>query len=109
MNVMPPPGQTMTGAPPAVTVVSACRTERVSRTGFSVTPARSEPPAPAMNRTEQSAGSQFSLMRSTDSRKASGSSASIGRRCLVEPVEGVLLAGGRDHQHASGRATRPSG
>src|SRR6202042_1484946 len=45
MNVMPPPGQTNTGAPPAVTVVSACRTERVSRTGFSVTPARSARPS----------------------------------------------------------------
>ena len=39
-----PPGQTVTGAPPAVTRVSPAWTDRVSRPGFRVAPARSEPP-----------------------------------------------------------------
>ena len=68
IKVMPPPGQTKAGAPPRVTLVSVSRTDRVSRTGFSVTPARNEPPAPAMNSTVQSAGSQFSAIRSTTRR-----------------------------------------
>ena len=38
-------------------------------------------------------------MRSTDWRRFSGSSASNGAQKLVQPIEGVLLAGGRDHQH----------
>jgi hypothetical protein len=46
--------------------------ERVSRTGFSVTPARRLPPAPARNNTVVSAGSQFSPMRSTTVRTAAG-------------------------------------
>ena len=53
-----------------VTRVSPLATERVSSTGFSVTPARSEPPAPAMNSTVHSDGSQFSPMRSTTARTA---------------------------------------
>jgi hypothetical protein len=68
ISVMPPPGHTYAGAPPRVTLVKRARTERVSRTGFSVTPARSEPPAPAMNNTVASDGSQFSPIRSTASR-----------------------------------------
>jgi hypothetical protein len=63
-----------------VTHVSVWRTERVSRTGFSVTPARKLPPAPAMNRTEVSAGSQFSPMRSTTAWTAAGISAGTGSR-----------------------------
>ena len=47
ITVMPPPGHTYTGAPPQVTLTSSDLIERVSATGFSVTPARSEPPAPA--------------------------------------------------------------
>ena len=63
-----------TGAPPQVTRVSASPTDRVSRTGFSVTPARNDPPAPPINNTVHRAGSQFSLTRATDCRKTSGSS-----------------------------------
>ena len=63
-------------------MVSVSRTERVSRTGFSVTPARSEPPAPAMNSTVQSAGSQFSAMRSTTWRTGAGIAAGCGFRSL---------------------------
>ena len=62
-----------------VTRTSRSLTERVSRTGFSVTPARRLPPAPAMNSTVQSAGSQFSAMRSVTLRTAGGSSAGTGR------------------------------
>ena len=47
ITVMPPPGHTYTGAPPQVTLTSRCLMARVSAIGFSVTPARSEPPAPA--------------------------------------------------------------
>ena len=75
---MPPPGHTYTGAPPLVTRVSASFTERVSRTGLSVTPARSDPPAPPMNSTVHSAGSQFSWMRSTENRRSAGISVSTG-------------------------------
>jgi len=55
--------------------------ERVSRIGFSVTPARSEPPAPAMNTTEVSAGSQFSPIRSTTLATAAGIAAGTGFSC----------------------------
>ena len=59
-----------------------------------------------MNSTEQSAGSQFSLMRSTDSRKRFGQLRLDRAQILVEPIEGVLLAGRRDHQHRqAGHAT----
>ena len=78
MKVMPPPGQTCTGAPPAVTRVSASLIERVRRTGFSVTPARKEPPAPAMKSTVQSAGSQFSAMRPTTVSISAGMGAGRG-------------------------------
>ena len=62
-----------------VTRVSPAATERVSSTGFSVTPARRLPPAPAMKRTVQSEGSQFSPIRSTTARTASGMAAGTGR------------------------------
>ena len=39
--------------------------ERVSSTGFSVTPARRLPPAPPRKSTDDKEGSQFSPMRST--------------------------------------------
>ena len=78
MTVMPPPGHTYTGAPPMVTRVSPLATERVSSTGFSVTPARSDPPAPAMNSTVHNEGSQFSPMRSTTARTGAGISAGTG-------------------------------
>ena len=78
IRVMPPPGQTYTGAPPQVTRVSACLTERVRRTGFSVTPARRDPPAPAMNMTVVSAGSQFSAIRSTTLPISAGMGAGTG-------------------------------
>src|SRR5579859_5019079 len=78
MKVIPPPGHTYTGAPPHVTRVRESRTECVSLTGFSVTPARNDPPAPPMNITVHSAGSQFSLIRATDSRKFVGNSFSRG-------------------------------
>src|ERR1700739_5068078 len=78
MNVIPPPGQIYTGAPPRVTRVKLFRTERVSFTGFSVTPERSEPPAPPIKRTVVKAGSQFSLIRCTDSVNCDGSSFSTG-------------------------------
>ena len=61
--------QTYTGAPPQVTRVIDARTERVSRTGFSVTPARKLPPAPPINNTLVRAGSQFSAIRSTTMRR----------------------------------------
>ena len=61
-----------------VTRVSRAATERVSSTGLSVTPARSDPPAPAMKSTVQSDGSQFSPIRSTTRRTASGISAGTG-------------------------------
>ena len=84
MSVMPPPGHRYTGAPPQVTRVNAllCSgfTDRVSSTGFSVTPARNEPPAPPMNSTEHKAGSQFSAIRSTAARIASGMGADRGIR-----------------------------
>ncbi len=64
-----------------MTRVSACLTERVSLTGFSVTPARRLPPAPAMNNTEASAGSQFSPMRSTTATSGAGMGCLIGRSC----------------------------
>ena len=54
--------------------------ERVSRTGFCVTPARSDPPAPAMNSTEQSEGSQFSAIRSTEARRSVGRGFATGSR-----------------------------
>ena len=81
-----------------VTLVRVSRTERVSRTGFSVTPARSEPPAPAMNSTVQSAGSQFSAMRSTTWRTGAGIVGGLRLQVLVELEPGRMLAGGRDHQ-----------
>ena len=55
--------------------------ERVSSTGFSVTPARRLPPAPPRNSTEASEGSQFSPMRSTMRRTSAGISASTGWSC----------------------------
>jgi hypothetical protein len=64
-----------------VTRVSPFATERVSSTGFSVTPALSEPPAPAMNSTLHSDGSQFSPMRSTTARTGAGISAGRGTSC----------------------------
>ncbi len=64
-----------------MTRVSASLTERVSRTGFSVTPARSEPPAPPMNSTVVSAGSQFSAIRSTAAVIGAGIGAASGRSC----------------------------
>ena len=57
-----------------------CLTESVSFTGFSVAPARREPPAPAIKRTVVSAGSQFSRMRATDSCNCDGNSFSTGRK-----------------------------
>ncbi len=77
--MIPPPGHTNTGAPPAVTRVSRRCTLRVSSTGLSVAPARSEPPAPAMNSTEHNAGSQFSPMRATAAAMAGGIAAGCGR------------------------------
>jgi hypothetical protein len=47
ITVMPPPGHTNTGAPPQVTLTSRFLIDRVSAIGFSVTPARRLPPAPA--------------------------------------------------------------
>ena len=44
----------------SIPVGVASFTDRVRRTGLSVTPARNDPPAPAMNSTVHSAGSQFS-------------------------------------------------
>ena len=68
------------GAPPQVTRVSRSLTDRVSRTGFSVTPARSDPPAPPINSTLHSAGSQFCAIRSTDGSKVSGIGWACGSR-----------------------------
>ena len=85
---------------PCVTRVSPLATERVSSTGFSVTPARSDPPAPAMNSTVQSEGSQFSPMRSTTARTAPGISAGTGRKILVEDAVERILAGGRGEEQA---------
>ena len=56
------------------------RTERVSRTGLTVTPARNEPPAPPMNSTEHKAGSQFSPIRSVTICSGSGILPSTGWR-----------------------------
>ena len=109
MKVMPPPGQTQTGAPPLVTRVSASLTERVSRTGLRVTPARSEPPAPAMNSTEHSAGSQFSRISATVSGEIGRHRRRHRPQRLVEHEVGGVLAGGADHQHASGPAAPASG
>src|ERR1700728_82722 len=103
MKVMPPPAKTYAGAPPQVTRVNASLTERVRRTGFSVTPARSEPPAPPMNMTVESADSQFSWMRSNRRRKAPGNSALDGPHPLVEPIEAVVFSRRGDHQHGEAR------
>ena len=80
MKVMPPPGQIQTGAPPQVRRVARAWTARVSRTGLAVTPARSEPPAPAAKSTEASAGSQFSAMRAMVAASRSGRSRRRGTR-----------------------------
>ena len=75
---MPPPGQTYTGAPPQVTLTSACLMARVSKMGLSVTPARRLPPAPPRNSTVVIEGSQFSPMRSTMLRTSAGMACSMG-------------------------------
>ena len=80
MKVMPPPGQTQTGAPPQVSRVAWAWTARVRRTGLAVTPARSEPPAPAQKRTVASDGSQFSAISAIVGASAAGRSRRRGTR-----------------------------
>src|SRR6478752_7777333 len=80
MTVIPPPGQTYTGAPPQVTATSRSLMERVNRTGFSVAAALRQQKDPARNRTVVSAGSQFSPTRSTTLRTVTGISAGTGLR-----------------------------
>jgi len=87
-----------------VTRVSAWRTERVNRTGSSVTPARNDPPAPAMNSTEHSAGSQFSPMRSTTLNDRLGHGRGTRHQARIEHVPRGMLAGGADHQQAQAGA-----
>src|SRR5829696_1404004 len=88
-TVMPPPGHRKAGAPPSVTRVSPLATERVRSTGFSVTPARSDPPAPAMNRTEQSHGPD----RAGHDRRHRA-------QILVEDAVERIFAGGRGQEQA---------
>ena len=79
-------------------------TARVSRTGFAVTPARSEPPAPAMKSTVASDGLAVLGDERDGRQERGGELAARGDEVVVEDVEGVLLAGGRDHEQGQAGA-----
>ena len=109
MKVMPPPGQIQTGAPPQVRRVARAWTARVSRTGLAVTPARSEPPAPAAKSTEASARLAVLGDERDGGGEPVGEVAAARHEVGVELVVGVVLAGGRDHRAASGPGGRRAG
>ena len=61
-------------------VVSLLWTERVRWIGLSVTPDRSDPPAPPINSTVHKAGSQFCAIRSTEGCNSAGIGSITGSR-----------------------------
>src|SRR6202166_4569008 len=98
MNVMPPPGQTNTGAPPAVTVVKAWRTDRVSRTGV-FGPPRAHRAAGARHEQHGRERRLAILADALDGlAQVLGQLGLDGTQRLVEPIERVLLPRCRDHQ-----------